>query len=307
MGALMHGFLKGKAAWVLAVTLAAGSGIAARGQYRMDLPPDGPALPIPNPEIVDKANAAIPLELQFTRSDGAKLKLGDLFNHNRPVILSLVYFSCPNLCNFTQDDLANAVRDGPEGLKLGKDYDIVVVSIDPDDTPAIAAQKRSNYLAKMNRGESQEGFTYLTGSEGNIRTLADTVGYGFRRNFGVKDGDSVGKFAHSSGIFVCTSYGRLSQTILGINWPPAKLHFALYQAADGKIGGGFLETVLLPCGVVHLGAHGYESNPWFWAGTAGGGASVAFMAIFLTMMFRGDAKRRRQDGEHPPQNPPAAN
>ena len=122
------------------------------------------------------------------------------------MILSLVYFSCPNLCNLTQDDLANAVREMPGSLKLGKDFDIVVVSIDPDDTPAIAAEKRVNYLKKMDLGENQPGFTYLTGTEANIRTLADAVGYGYRQNFGVKDGDSVGKFAHSSGIFVCTSY-----------------------------------------------------------------------------------------------------
>ena len=125
-----------------------------------------------------------------------------------------------------------------------------------------------------------QGVTYLTGTRENIRQLADTVGFGYRENFGIKDGDAAGKYAHSAGLFVCTPYGRLSQTIRGLNWPTDKLHYALLQAADGKIGSGFLETVGLPCGAVRMGPHGYENNPWFWAGHGGGGATVLFMAIF---------------------------
>lgn len=281
----------------------------AMGQYREDLTPVGPAVPIPNPEITPKPNAAIPLDLAFTRSDGAKIKLGDLFNQgNKPVILSLVYFSCPNLCGLTQDHLSDAVKVGPRDLVLGKDYDVVVVSIDPDDTPASAAAKRKHYLDMMGKPESQAGFTYLTGSEENIRTLADAVGYGFRRNPDVKDADpSTGKFAHSAGIFICTPYGRLSTTLTNLSFPTDELHYSLIQASDGKIGSGILECVGLPCGAVRLGANGnYEANPWFWAGTAGGGASILFMAVFLGMLWRGEAKRRHAvpPGGQAPENQP---
>lgn len=274
--------------------LSAGA-LVAHAQYRADHVPDGPPVAVANPEIVEKSNATIPQDLEFTRSDGKVVKLGELFNHNRPVILSLVYFTCPNLCGYAQDDLVNAVRSGPRSLVVGKDYDIVVVSIDSDDTPAAAAAKRQKYIALMGRPDAEKGVTYLTGTRENIRQLANVVGFGYRENFGIKEGDPMGKFAHSAGVFVCTPYGRLSQTIRGLNWPTDKLHYALLNAADGKIGSGFLETVGLACGAVRLGPHGYEHNPWFWAGTAGGGATVLFMAIFLGIMWRGEWRKRHPD------------
>ena len=278
--------------------------MAAKAQYREDIGPVGPPVAVPNPEITEKPNAAIPQDLVFTRWDGKKVKLADLFNQNKPVILSLVYFSCPNLCGFTQDDLVNAVKEGPRGLVLGKDYDIVVVSIDPDDTPAAAAAKRNGYLKKLERPESQAGFTYLTGTRENIKALADTVGFGYRQNFGLKPDDTAGKFAHSSGIFICTSYGRLSQTILGVNYEPDTIHNALRLASDGKIATGML-GVGLACGAMRFNPNTgrYESNPWFWAGTAGGGASIAFVGIFMSLMWRGEWKRRKAHVDDLPAHP----
>jgi protein SCO1 len=285
---------------------AAMSSSAVWGQYRLDRPENAPGaeVPVPNPEVVERPNAAIPLDLEFTRWDGKKVKLADLFNHGRPVVLSLVYFSCPNLCGYVQDDLVNAIRSGPKSLIAGKDYDVIVVSIDPDDTPEAAAAKRSRYLTLTQRPEAEGGLIYLTGTESNIRKLADTIGFGYRKNFDIlKKDDPAGEYAHSAGIFVCTANGHLSQTIRGINWPTDKLHYALVQAADGKIGSGFLETVALPCGMVRLGVHGYEQNPWFWAGTATAAASIAFMGIFLGVMWRREWQRKANPGSAKPAVP----
>jgi len=305
MGAAMKNILRRNIATCVAGVVLFAGGLLARAQYREDHIPAGPPMSIPNPGITEKPDAALPLDMTFTQHDGTKVRLGDLFNHKKPVVLSLVYFSCPSLCNFSQGDLANAVLQGPRSLRLGADYDIVVVSIDPDDTPELATAKRTNYLGLMDRKPSQTGFTYLTGSEPNIRKLADTVGFGYRQNIGDAANDGAGKFAHSSGIFVCTPDGRLSQTILGINYDPDKLHNALLTASSGKIGSGFLETVALPCGAMRFNPNTgrYESNPWFWAGTATGGASIMFMAIFMTVMWRGEWKKKKHDaaaaGESP--------
>ena len=303
----MSRFLRGgggvRVGALAAALLAAAMGSwPAWGQFRADRPENVPGaeVPIPNPEVVERSNAAIPLHLEFTRSDGKMVKLADLFNHGRPVVLSLIYFSCPNLCGYVQDDLVNAIRSGPKSLVAGKDYDVIVVSIDPDDTPEAAAAKRSRYLTLTGRPEAEAGLIYLTGTESNIRQLADTVGFGYRKNFDMLKDDPAGKYAHSAGVFVCTANGHLSQTIRGINWPTDKLHYALVQAADGKIGTGFLETVALPCGMVRLGSHGYEQNPWFWAGTATAGASIAFMGIFLGVMWRGEWRRKGNAGSTKP-------
>lgn len=270
----------------------------AHAQYRPDRVDQGTPVAVPNPEVTDKAGAKIPQDLEFTDDTGKTVKLGNYFNHNRPVIITMVYFSCPNLCTYVQDNLVNAVREGPRDLKLGKDYDIVIVSIDPDDKPSDAAQRRARYLQIAEKPADQQGLYYLTGKEENISTLASTIGFGYRRNFGLATNDSSGKFAHSAGVFVCTPYGTVSQTIQGVNWPTDKLHYSLIQASDGKIGSGFLESVALPCGAVRLGAHGYEHNPWFWAGTAGGAATFAFMAVFLGMMWRGEFKKKRTTGDN---------
>jgi protein SCO1 len=268
----------------------------ALAQYRPDITPDAGPSHIPNPGITEKTSAKLPLDLTFTNSEGQTAPLANYFSHERPVILSLVYFSCPSICGFNQDSLVAAVRQGPRGLKLGQDYDILVVSIDPDDTPRLAAAKRKNYLAKVPLPESQSGFTYLTGTEANIQTLADSVGFAFRRNF---TGD---KFLHSTGIFICTPDGRLSQTILGIDYQPDQLHNALRIASNGKVGSGLL-SFALACGAMKYNPKTgqYDQNPWFYAGTAGGIISILFMATLLSILWRGEAKRNKNSA--PPTAP----
>jgi protein SCO1/2 len=289
---------------VAAFLLISASG-TARAQYRMDFPgDDGTPSAEALPPIVEKTDAQLPLDLAFTRSDGTPVKLRDCFNHGRPVVLSLVYFSCPNLCGFTQTSLVEFVREAPHGIQLGKDYDILVVSIDADDTPKDAAAKRKKYLSLVPLPENQTGFTYLTGSGANIRALADAVGYPFRIN---PPGKGAVKIAHDTGIFVCTPGGRLSQTILGISYEPDLLHYRLLEASNGKIGSGLLNFALA-CGACYFDpktGH-YTQNPWFYAGTATGILSVFGVIGMLIMLFHGDSKRRRLAGDTPVDDSPPA-
>ena len=268
----------------------------AHAQYRSDHSGDvGPAI-VPNPPIVDKAGATLPLSLEFTDSTGKTAPLSAILNHKKPVILTLIYFSCPSICGLTQDSLMGAVRQGPRGLQLGRDYDIVVVSIDPDDTPVLAAIKRKNYLAKVPLPESQPGFIYLVGSEANIKQLADTVGFGFRRQF---EGD---KFLHSAGIFICTPPpdGRVSQTILNVQYEADQLHNALRLASNGTIGSGLL-GVGLSCGAMRYNplTGRYEHNPWFYTGVAGGLASLIFVITMLSILWRSELKKNKPSAANP--------
>ncbi len=282
--------LKRAAGTCLAVALLLGSAGLAVAQYREDLPPTGPLLPVENPTILEKTGTMLPLDAAFTRSDGQKVHLSDEFSDGKPVILSLVYYSCPSLCGFNQQALVDAVLSGPRNLKLGADYRIVVVSIDPDDTPADSAKKKELYQAKIGLGPTAPGFTYLTGTESNIQALADAVGFGFKRNPYPKGGD---KFLHSTGIFVVTPEGRLSQTILGITYEPDTLHLALVDASHGKLGRGMLNLALC-CGAMHFNPNTgrYENNPWFYAGTAGGLLTIACVGVFLAIMWRGEMRGR---------------
>jgi protein SCO1/2 len=287
---------------VAAAAFAAGALLAslpAAAQYRQDPPATGPSVPVAAPEIVEKKNAAIPQDLVFTSSDGKKVKLGDLFDAKRPVILQLVYFSCPNLCGFSQDELVKTLRSGPRGLSMGQDYNVVVVSIDPEDTPTLAAAKRQKYAELMGLAPDAAGFTYLTGDEESIKQLSDAVGFPYKRNYG-PDVATVGKFAHSTGIFVCTPYGHLSQTITGLTYTADAVHNSLLVAGQGKVGAALL-GVGLSCGAVHFNPSTgqYEQNPWFWVGSAVGGASFAFMGLFLGSLWLGELKKKKQDKDKP--------
>jgi protein SCO1/2 len=264
------------------------------GQYREDHIPLGPPVAVENPTIEEKTGNMLPLDAEFEDAAGKKVRLGDIFGQGRPVILSLVYYSCPSLCGFNQQALVDAVLSGPRDLKLGKDYDIVIVSIDPDDTPADSAKKKATYQAKIGRGPMDPGLTYLTGTEENIQALAKAVGFNYKKN-PMPQGD---KFLHSTGIFVCTPEGRLSQTILGLQYEPDQLHLALVDASHGKLGRGML-SIALGCGAMHFNPRTghYEHNPWFYAGTAGGLLTMACTAIFLGVMWRGELKGKGEAGK----------
>ena len=303
-----HASMRGRVGRALRATLVAAmmalplsAGSSASAQYRLQDPPaTGPAVQVASPEVMDRTGSMLPLDLEFTTSDGKKVKLDDLYKQGKPVVLSLVYFKCQSLCIYTQDDLARVIRTNPRGIELGKDYDVVVVSIDPDDLPGEAAAKKIRYLEMMGRGTNSKGLTYLVGSEKNVKTLADAVGFGYKRNYGVEETDSVGKFAHSAGIFVTTSYGKISQTIQGVGYSPDAFHNAVIVAAQGKIGTGML-GVGLACGAVHFNPSTgrYEHNQWFWAGAAVGMASLAFVSLFLGNLWLGEYKKHRKKTELP--------
>lgn len=290
MAAVLHNLMKrGAAVMTVAAALLAGAG-GAFGQYRVDHIPAGPPVAVENPGIREKTGTLLPLDTTFTGSDGKAVRLGDIFGHDKPVIVSLVYYSCPSLCGFNQQALVDAVLSGPRDLQLGKDYDIVIVSIDPDDTPADSAKKKETYQAKIGRGPKDPGLTYLTGTEPNISALADAIGFDYKRN-PMPQGD---KYLHSTGIFVCTPEGRVSQTILGLQYEPDQLHLALVDASHGKLGRGML-SFALGCGAMHFNPNTgkYEHNPWFYAGTAGGLLSMACVGVFLAVMWRGEMRGAR--------------
>ncbi|HUO08624.1 MAG TPA: SCO family protein [Phycisphaerae bacterium] len=304
LNAIRHNFRKSlraalaAAAFVAAPVLTAPTALA---QYRMDTLPPGTGQDMSMPRITDKAGAQLPLDDQFTNTDGKTVTLGSLFNHEKPVILSLVYFSCPLMCGETQNQIARSVVDSPGGLKPGKDYDIVVVSIDPDDTPDLARQKQNHYLDMMNLKPGDPALTYLIGKEDNIKRLADAAGFGYRRNFGpVSD-----KFVHQPGLFICTPDGKVSHTIAGLTFDNNELYSSLRTASNGKIGSGFA-ALAISCGAMRYNPHTghYEANPFFWVGTATGLVTILMLGGFLTMMWRTDVRLKSARANEAKESPP---
>ncbi|MFZ0793945.1 MAG: SCO family protein, partial [Candidatus Korobacteraceae bacterium] len=153
-----------------------------------------------NVGIDQRLNQQVPLDLQFKDETGKTVKLGDYFSSGRPVILNLVYYTCPMLCG---EELAGEAS-GLSMLKFtpGKEYEVVSVSFNPDETPKDAAAAKQTYIARMNehleRKTNGDGWHFLTGQQPQIQQLADAVGFHYRRD------PASGQFIHATGLMIVT-------------------------------------------------------------------------------------------------------
>ncbi|MDQ2868687.1 MAG: SCO family protein [Verrucomicrobiota bacterium] len=174
-----------------------------------------------------KLNAQVPLTLAFRDEHGKTVKLENYFG-SKPVILVLAYYECPNMCTL----VLNALLESAQDLKFdaGKEYQIVVASIDPRERPALAAAKKQIYTQRYGRPGTSSGWHFLTGDESQIVQLASSVGYRFAYD------PQTRQFAHPSVITVLTPAGKISRYFAGIEYPPKELRLALMEASDNRIG-----------------------------------------------------------------------
>jgi protein SCO1 len=174
--------------------------------------------------ITEKSGQAVDLGLTFIAENGYPVALRDFFHGGRPVLLNLVYYSCPMLCNLVLNGQTAALRSVPG--TPGKDFEIVTISIDPGETFNLAQQKRAVYLESY--GRPAPGWHFLVDNEGNAKRLADQVGFRYRRD------ESTGQFAHAAAIMILTPEGRVSRYLYGIKFNPLDLRLALAEAAQSK-------------------------------------------------------------------------
>jgi protein SCO1 len=182
-------------------------------------------------------DAALPLDLPLRDERGRTVKLGDYFGR-RPVIVNLVYYECPMLCNEVLNSLLRSLN--ALAFDVGKEFAVVTVSIDPGETPALAARKKDAYLKRYGRAGADQGWHFLTGDEASIRRLAGAVGFHY-----VYDPQSD-QYAHPAGIVVATPQGRIARYYFGISYPARDLRLGLIEAAAGKIGSP-MDQILLMC------------------------------------------------------------
>lgn len=180
--------------------------------------------PIPLDTVFrDEANLAVPLRTYF----------GD-----KPVVLALVYYKCPSLCNLTLTEMAASLKR--VALRPGADYNAVIVSIDPSETSALAAEKKRNYAEVFHRAGFDAGWHFLTGSQDSISRLANAVGFHYRWD------EPTHQFVHAAGIMLATPAGNLSRYIYGVQYAPADLRLGLVDASQHRIGSP-VDYALLYC------------------------------------------------------------
>ncbi len=182
-------------------------------------------------------NNQVPLDLDFKDETGKAVKLKDYFN-DKPVVLSLVYYDCPQLCNMTLTGLLGTLKTLP--MSPGKDFISLTVSFDPKEKPELAAAKRETYLQKLADPDAKKGWHFLTGEEAAVQALTRSVGFRFVW-------DPVTKqYAHSSALIVLTPDGKVSRYFYGIDFAPRDVRFGLLDASGGKIG-TLADQVILYC------------------------------------------------------------
>jgi protein SCO1/2 len=236
--------------------------------------------------ITEHLDAKLPLDVEFTDELGNTVRLGDYFDGDRPVVLTLNYYRCPMLCGLQ----LNGVVEGLTQVDwtIGNEFEMVTVSIDPLETPALAREKKQNYVKWYDRPAAGSGWHFLTGREHDIQRLSETVGFRYRY-----DAESD-QYAHAAAIFVCTPEGRVARYLYGIEYPPRDLRLALLEAAEGDIGNA-LDQLILFC-------YHYDPSNRRYAPVAmnimrlGGSATALILGLSLGMLWIRDARRRRGAG-----------
>jgi protein SCO1/2 len=179
----------------------------------------------------------LPLDAAFRDESGQAVPLRTLFR-GRPVVLSLVYYECPMLCTLTLNGLVSALR--ALSFDAGREFDVVTVSFDHRETPALATAKKAAYLKRYGRPGAAEGWRFLTGDEAAVKALTAAVGFRYAWD------DRTRQFAHPAGVVVATPEGRIARYLFGVEYAPKDLRLALVESGQGRIG-TVLDQVVLYC------------------------------------------------------------
>jgi protein SCO1/2 len=239
--------------------------------------------------IAQNLNAQIPLALTFTDDHGQTVPLSTYFG-KKPAILALVYYQCPMLCSEELNGLTGALQMVDE--VPGRDFNVIVVSIDPSEGTELAAAKKRGYLKRYGHPETAAGWHFMTGTQANIDALTKAVGFGYVKIPG-PDG-KLTQFAHASSIQIVTPEGKLAQYYMGVEYSPKDLRLGLAEASSNRIGSP-VDNILTYC---------YHYDPTTNKHSLivarivqlGGFITVLTLGGFMLIMFRRDSRANQGQG-----------
>ncbi|HUR98857.1 MAG TPA: SCO family protein [Pyrinomonadaceae bacterium] len=190
--------------------------------------------------IDQKLGEQLPLDTEVKTEDGRTVELGTLFGSGRPVVLALVYYECPMLCN----EVLNGLTGSLKGISLdaGKDFDVIALSFDAreNEKPGLAQNKKTAYMERYGRAGSEKGWHFLTATQPSIDAIANAAGFHYQWD------EKSNQFAHAGGVMVVTPQGKMSRYFYGIDYAPRDLKLGLMDSADNKVG-SVSDQLLLYC------------------------------------------------------------
>ncbi|HET7749214.1 MAG TPA: SCO family protein [Terriglobales bacterium] len=190
-----------------------------------------------NVRYEQKLDTQVPLNLAFRDESGKPVRLGDYFGR-KPVVLILAYYRCPMLCSQVLAGATHAFRQLP--FRISQQFNVLTVSFDPRETPALAAASKQTYIASYDQPQAAEGWHFLTGQQAEITALTQAVGFHYAWDAQTQ------QYAHATGIVVLTPSGKVAQYFYGIDYPAQDLRLALVQSSEERIG-SLSDEVLLFC------------------------------------------------------------
>jgi protein SCO1 len=234
--------------------------------------------------IDQRLNEQLPLGLPFVDETGKDVKLGDFFG-KRPVLLAMVYYECPMLCTQVLNGVTGALKT--MNFDVGREFDVVAVSINPREGPGLAAAKKQSYLERYGRPQTADGWHFLTGREENIRALANAVGFRY-----VYDADTK-QYAHGAGVELITPKGVIARYFYGIEYSGRDIRLGIIEASEERIGSP-IDSVLLLCFHYDPATGTYGATVMTLV-RAGGVLTMIGFAVFLVVAFRRERAAGRQD------------
>ena len=229
--------------------------------------------------LVERLGGKVPQDLAFTDDTGRAVTLGQYFGQDeKPVVLMLVYYNCPMLCNLLLDGFTKAAKEIPG--TPGEDYTVVTVSFNPAESTEQAQRQKRRNVAALGRPQAAQGWHFLTGSQQRILALAGAVGFKYRWD------ERSQQYAHPAALIFASPEGTITRYLPGLQYNPRDLRLALNEASDGKVG-TVLDSFLMLC-------YQYDPNTGSYAPVAarimkvGGGLFVLAFALVVALLWRRD-------------------
>jgi protein SCO1/2 len=236
-------------------------------------------------DVVEHLTRQLPADATFRTAEGAAARLGDYFDGKRPTLLVFAYHTCPMLCSLVLDATIRALND--VNWTVGREFDVVSISIDPRDTPETATRKRDQVVASYKRAHGDpHGFHFLVGDEANIRKVTDAIGFEYRYDERQK------QYAHPAAIYLLSPEGKVERYLYGISYAPGDVRLGLLEASEGR-SVSTTERILLYC--YHYDPQGKRySLVAMNVMRLGGVATMALFGTFFAVMWARERRNKRE-------------
>ncbi len=198
--------------------------------------------PVPGVNLEQRLDAQVPADAVFQDEHGKTVRIGDYFG-KRPVVLNLIFYRCPGTCSVELEGMVDCFRK--MDMSVGKQFDVVTISINPKETPALATDKKEALLEMYGRKTANAGWHFLVGDDANIHRVADSIGYRYKYN--PNSPNVQGMFAHPAGIILLTPHGKVSRYFFTTMYRPKDVSLGLVEASNNKIGSLVERFVLRTC------------------------------------------------------------